>query len=174
MDLNLDWIDERLAIGGRWPIAAVEELAWGERIRAIVDLRIEECDDQALLRRYEIEFLHLPTPDGSAISSEMLDQGVGWVRERLDRGDRVLIHCMAGVGRSPQLALCILVAGGSEPLQALRRIKLARKVISPTPAQLEGYRTWLERYRAEGERRFEIPSLEELGSVAYPAEFYSR
>jgi protein-tyrosine phosphatase len=166
-DLNFDWVNDRLAIGGRWPLDAVDELVRRERIRAIVDLRAEDRDDEALLRRHGIEFLHLPTEDGSAISREMLDEGVGWVCQRLDRGDPVLIHCQAGVGRSALLALCTLVAGGSEPLAALERIKAARPVVSPSPPQLEAFRSWLERYQAQSGRHFEIPSTDVLARAAY-------
>jgi protein-tyrosine phosphatase len=167
MDFSFDWVNDQLAIGGRWPDDAVEELARREGIRAIVDLRAEDRDDEALLRRYGIDFLHLPTLDTAAISTQMLDQGVRWVRERLDRGDRVFIHCQHGVGRSALLALCTLVAGGSEPMAALDRIKAARPVVSPSPAQLEAYRSWLERYRAQSGRHFEIPSANALARVAY-------
>jgi protein-tyrosine phosphatase len=173
-DFNFDWINDQLAIGGRWPVEAVEELVRRERVRAIVDLRIEEQDDEALLRRHGIELLHLPTQDTFAISMDMLDQGVGWVRERLDRGERVLIHCQAGVGRSVLLAMCSLVAGGADPLPALAQIKAARAVVGPSPAQLERYRVWLEHYRARAGRQFEIPSLEALGRVANPPFDYNR
>jgi len=172
--LNFHWVDAQLAVGGSWPIEAVELLARRERIRAIVDLRAEDCDDEGTLRRYGIELLHLPTTDGEAISLAMIDEGVSWVRERLDRGDRLLIHCQAGVGRSALLAMCIQVAGGAEPLEALVRIKAARRVVGPSPAQLEMYRVWVEKYGARVERQLEIPSLEALGRVAYPADDYSR
>ena len=52
----------------------------------------------------------------------MIDEGVQWVRSRLGAGRRVLIHCEHGIGRSALLALCVLVAGGIEPLDAMNRI----------------------------------------------------
>jgi protein-tyrosine phosphatase len=172
-DFNFDWINDQLAVGGSWPSEAIEHLV-RERICAIVDLRVEDCDDEALLQRHGVALLHLPTQDGQAISMDMIDDGVTWVRERLDRGDRVLIHCQAGVGRSALLALCTEVAGGAEPLQALERLKAARPVIAPSPAQLEAYRLWLEQYRARTERQFDIPSLDALGHIAYATLDYNR
>jgi hypothetical protein len=108
-----------------------------------VDLRVEARDDEATLQVHGLEFLHLPTADCCAIAPRMIDDGVEWVRARLDGGTRVLIHCECGVGRSALLALCTLVAGGTEPLDAMNRLKAARPVVSPAPEQLEAFRTWV-------------------------------
>ncbi len=165
--LNFDWIYERLAVGGRFPMEAAEELARREGIGAIVDLRVEARDDEATLRVHGLEFLHLPTEDCCAIAPRMIDDGVEWVRARLDRGTRVLIHCEHGIGRSALLALCTLVSGGTEPLEAMNRLKSARPVVSPTPEQLEAFRLWVERWRQRTGTRVEVPSLDALAWVAY-------
>jgi protein-tyrosine phosphatase len=165
--LNFDWIDERLAVGGSFPMDAAEQLARRERIGAIVDLRVEACDDEATLRVHGLEFLHLPTADCCAIAPRMIDDGVEWVRARLDGGTRVLIHCEHGIGRSALLALCTLVAGGAEPLDAMNRLKAARPVVSPAAEQLEAFRAWVGRRRYPTGARFEVPSFEALAWVAY-------
>jgi len=147
LTFNFDWIDDRLAVGGSFPMEAAEQLARRERIGGIVDLRVEACDDEATLRVHGVEFLHLPTEDCCAIAPQMIDDGVEWVRTRLDAGTRVLIHCEHGIGRSALLGLCILVGGGTEPLDAMNRLKAARPVVSPAPEQLEAFRTWVGRWR---------------------------
>jgi len=171
---NFDWVDERLAVGGRFPMDAAEHLARREGIGAIVDLRVESRDDEATLRRHGLEFLHLPTEDCCAIAPAMIDDGVEWVRARIDGGVRVLIHCEHGVGRSALLALCALVAGGGEPLEALHRLKAARPAVSPTGEQLEAFRAWVSRRRKRTGARLEVPSLETLVSVAYALPRRSR
>src|SRR5215475_14945877 len=160
--LNHDWVDPRLAVGGSFPMDAVEQLAKREGIGAIVDLRVEWCDDEAMLRRHGLEFLHLPTEDCCAIAPRMIDDGVEWVRSRLERGTRVLIHCEHGIGRSALLALCILVAGGAEPLDAMNRLKAARPVASPGAEQIEAFRSWVTGWRKRTGARFEIPSFDAL------------
>jgi protein-tyrosine phosphatase len=165
--LDFDWIDERLAVGGSFPMEAAEQLARREGIRAVVDLRLERCDDEAILRINGLEFLHLPTEDCCAIAPRMIDDGVAWVRSRLDAGSRVLIHCEHGIGRSALLALCTLVAGGVEPLDAMNRLKAGRPVASPAAEQLEAFRSWVTRWKQRTGASWEVPSFDALAWVAY-------
>jgi len=164
---NFDWIDKQLAVGGRFPMEAAEQLARQEGIGGIVDLRVEACDDEAVLRVHGLEFLHLPTQDACAIAPRMIDDGVEWVGARLDAGTRVLIHCENGIGRSPLLALCILVARGIGPLDAMNRLKAGRPVVSPAAEQLEAFRAWVGRWRQRTGARIEVPSFDALAWVAY-------
>jgi predicted protein tyrosine phosphatase len=164
---NFDWIDEWLAVGGSFPMEAVEQLARREGIRAVVDLRIESCDDEAVLRVHGLEFLHLPTEDCCAIAPRMIDDGVAWVRSRLDSGTRVLIHCEHGIGRSALLALCTLVAGGTEPLDAMNRLKVGRPVTSPAAEQIQAFRAWVSRWKQRTNARWQVPSFDALAWVAY-------
>ncbi len=165
--VDLDWITPQLAVGGRYPAEATEHLARALRIRCVVDLRIEDRDDERLLVGHGIEFLHLPTRDGCAVSLEMLDHGVLWVGGWLDAGERVFVHCQAGVGRSALLALCVLVARGAAPLQALTVAKGARRRISPSPEQLQAFRGWLEHRRQRTGEPIEVPSFDDLAWIAY-------
>jgi hypothetical protein len=159
--LDLDWVTPQLAIGGRFPMEAVARMAGELGITRIVDVRSECCDDEELLRRHGVVLLSVPTQDRCAVSQSMLDEGVRWVLAQLDAGHRVHIHCEYGIGRSALLALCVLVARGAEPLEALRTVKGARKKVSPSPEQLDGFRTWVERHGIPA------PALESLFEIAY-------
>jgi protein-tyrosine phosphatase len=97
----------------------------------------------------------------------MIDDGVAWVRSRLDTGTRVLIHCEHGIGRSALLALCTLVAGGAEPLDAMNRLKAGRPVASPGAEQIEAFRSWVGRWKQGSGARWEVPSFDALAWVAY-------
>lgn len=164
--LDLSWVTPQLAVGGGLPPCAAERLARRHGVSHVVDLRVEACDDAAELRRHGLALLHLPTEDGRGVSQQMLDEGVAWVGARLDDGRKVLVHCQHGVGRSPLLALCVLVARGDSPLRALARAKAARWRVSPSPEQLEAYRTWLAR-RARAGAPLAVPRFEELAWIAY-------
>ena len=164
--LNLDWVTPQLAVGGRFPIEAAEHLARQLGIRHVVDLRVEACDDEHLLREHGMTLLHLPTVDLRAVSEPMLDEGVRWVTKHLERGHKVYIHCAHGVGRSALLALCVLVAEGDSPLEALKRAKRARWQVSPSPEQLEAFMSWAATWRDRHGRAWEVPSFRELADIA--------
>jgi predicted protein tyrosine phosphatase len=165
--LNLDWVAPGLAVGGRFPIEAAEYLAVRLGIRHVVDLRVEACDDAHLLSEHGITLLHLPTEDLCAIREPMLEEGVRWVTQQLERGHKVYIHCEQGVGRSATLALCVLVAGGEAPLEALERAKRARWQVSPSPEQLQAFMRWAEAWRARHGLPWSVPDFDELARIAY-------
>ena len=164
---NFDWVDEWLAVGGSFPMEAAEQLARREGIGAVVDLRVERCDDEAVLRVHGVEFLHLPTKDCCAVAPRMLDDGVTWARGHLDAGRRVLIHCEHGIGRSALLGLCTLVAGGVAPLDAMNRLKTARPVAAPGAEQIEAFRSWVLGWKQQIGARWEVPSFDALAWVSY-------
>src|SRR5215831_18692686 len=144
---DVSWVDPSLAIGGRLS-RAIDRYANELGIRRIVDLRIEDKDDEEQLRLYGIELLHLPTDDMCAVAQPMLDDGVTWVNDQIARGERVLVHCEHGVGRSALLLTCVLVSRGDTPREALVRAKRARSRVCPSPDQLEALLTWSSRHRA--------------------------
>lgn len=155
------WLTQELSVSGCFPVEAVAELAAGHSIAAVVDLREEDCDDEQALRLAGITFLHLPTPDLHPASVEELDRGVAFARQHIDRGQRVLIHCTHGVGRSPLLALCVMVDLGMTPLEALAQAKNRRVQVSPSEMQYRGWAAWLERHGHA------VPSYHEFGCIAY-------
>jgi predicted protein tyrosine phosphatase len=158
---DLHWLTDGLAVGGCFPMDRAMQLAEAHGIRAIVDLRSEDRDDQRSLAAAGIDFLHLPTPDLEPATLAMLDAGVAFVREHLDRGEKVLIHCQHGIGRSPLLALCVLVDLGWEPLDALALAKDKRAAVSPSRLQYEGWASWLQRHGKDA------PDYHSFGCIAY-------
>jgi protein-tyrosine phosphatase len=158
---NFHWLTDQLAVGGRFPLERAAELARVHGIRAVVDLRAEECDDEAALRGAGIVLLHLPTPDMEPARPEHLDAGVTFVREHLECGEKVLIHCQHGIGRSALLALCVLVDRGWQPLDALVHAKDQREIVSPSRSQYDGWAAWLR------SRGLNAPDYHTFGCIAY-------
>ena len=158
---NISWLTDEIAVSGCFPVDGVAELVERHRISAVVDLRDEACDDRQALREAGIAFLHLPTPDLHSSQLSMLNQGVSFVREQVDRGVRVLIHCMHGIGRSPLLALCVMVDQGMSPLDALRQAKDRREEVSPSEHQYRGWAEWLQQHGHP------VPSYHEFGCIVY-------
>ena len=159
--MDLSWVTPDLAIGACFAEEAVELLAREHRIRAVVDLRAEACDRELGLDRHGIELLHLPTLDHAAVAPEMLRAGVLFTVRHLDAGERVLLHCQHGIGRSCLLGLCVLVERGLAPLDALELAKTQRPKLSPSPAQYEAWARWLV------EREHPVPSFDAFAAIAY-------
>jgi hypothetical protein len=164
---NLSWITPELAVGGSFPIARAEHLAGTLGIRAVVDLRSEASDDPVALQRHGLAFLHLPTDDLQAVAVPMLETGVGFVVAHLRQGHRVLVHCEHGIGRSATLALCVLVAQGMTPLEAVEVGKSRRAVLSPSPVQFECWAEWLRIRRRDHGAEWEVPDFSDFAAIAY-------
>ena len=158
---DISWLTDHLAVSGCVPMESVAELARTHAVRAVVDLREEDCDDEEVLARAGLDFLHLPTPDLYPANPEMLERGVAFARAHIERDERVLIHCQHGIGRSPLLALCVMVDLGWEPLDALEQAKQKRLCVSPSEAQYRGWAAWLERHGHT------VPDYHSFGCIAY-------
>jgi ADP-ribosyl-[dinitrogen reductase] hydrolase len=78
----------------------------------------------------EFHWLWLPIPDGGipdhAFERRWADEGAE-LHRRLADGERVLIHCRAGLGRTGTIAARLLVESGMTPLQALNAVRAARR-----------------------------------------------
>jgi len=164
---NLNWITSDLAVGGSFRAERAEHLAQAHSVRAVVDLRLEEGDDEVVLKRHGLTFLRLPTPDLCAVSQPMLRDGVAFANRHLDRGERVLIHCEHGIGRSATLALCVLVSRGHEPLAALELAKSRRSLVSPSPVQYEAWAEWLRDRKAAHGGEWDVPGFAAFETIAY-------
>ena len=165
--LNLDWVLPLLAVGGRFPIDTVEHLAGKLGIRHVVDVRVEAGDDARVLSEHGITLLHLPTEDLRALYVDRLDAGVAWVTGHLSQGHKVYIHCEHGVGRSALLALCVLVALGQAPLEALTLMKARRWQVSPSTEQLQAFLAWAETWRQRHAVAWQVPTVDALAAIAH-------
>lgn len=165
--LDLHFVAPGLAVGARFPAEDAPALARDHGIARVVDVRVEERDDERLLETHGIRLLHLPTEDTCAMSLEKIRHGVRFVSEGLEGGESVLIHCQYGIGRSALLALCVLVDRGDAPIEAMLRAKNARRVVSPSPAQLQAFLAFAAEVKAERGAPWAVPTLREVGAIAW-------
>jgi protein-tyrosine phosphatase len=165
--LDLSWITDTLAIGGSFAPNQTDALAREHRIAAVVDVRGEACDDEALLAKHGIELLHLPTIDFEPISPRLLSRGIAFVTAHLAEDRRVLVHCGHGIGRSALLGLCVLVECGHAPLSALMLAKERRAQVSPSRSQYEAWVSWLAGRRADRGDTWSVPTLEQFKAIVH-------
>jgi hypothetical protein len=135
---DLDFITDRLAVGGELRSDRQISALPGLGITAVVDMRSESLDNVAELDRLGIHYLRLPTPDWRPSTLEDLETGSDWVLHELEiAGDsKVLIHCQHGMGRSVILAGAVLLKMGYDWREALGLIKSKRWGAGPLAGQI--------------------------------------
>jgi protein tyrosine phosphatase (PTP) superfamily phosphohydrolase (DUF442 family) len=133
--LNMSWITPQLAVGGRVLPEDLHRLA-AAGVTRVVDTRSERQDNAASMAAIGIELLYLPAPDTFPLSVEQLSKGAAWVNQQLSQGQRVLIHCEHGVGRSVLLTAAALVASGRSAHQAMELIQAKRWQAAPNHRQM--------------------------------------
>lgn len=93
-----------------------------------------------------LQSLHAPLPDGGTPeTAEAMEALVQKILAWLDQGERVFLHCWAGLGRTGTVATACLIAAGHPFQEAMRRVRAARPGTVETSAQerfLETYARW--------------------------------
>lgn len=163
---DLNFLVPGLALGARPPPESFAHLhAFG--FRRVVDLRSEEQDDPHLLAAHGLSLLALPTDDLCPVAIADLWRGVTWVNEGLERGERVLVHCQHGIGRSALLSCCVLVSRGMTPSRALQIARRARPRVSPSPEQLHALLDWTAAWHTSRGQVSPACTWDELADIAY-------
>lgn len=90
--------------------------------------------------RAGLHWLHLPICD---ISIPDVEFERAWMtagqqlHQRLGRGERIVVHCRAGLGRTGLIAARLLVEAGATPDEAIRIVRAARPGTIETDEQLD-------------------------------------
>jgi protein-tyrosine phosphatase len=130
LGMDLTWVTGRIAVGGG--IWNAENMAAVMRagVTHIIDMQLE-FDDTELAKPFEIEVLWNPIDDDfQPKRAEVFERGVGFAGRALDGdGQRLLVHCAAGVHRAPMMALAILGTMGWKLQDAMDLIEARRPVV---------------------------------------------
>ena len=145
-----DWLPEDVAGWKRVGLNTVVSLL-GVDEEADLELSDESAEcDRAGLQFNAAHVLDRGVPDDALAFSEL----AGELAAKVSAGESVGIHCRIGVGRSPLLAIAVLITLGLPAADAVRLASTARgRPVPETPEQLE----WIS--------RFKIPAVAALGSV---------
>jgi protein-tyrosine phosphatase len=142
--MDMTWITERIAVGGG--IWTSEHMADVQRagVTHILDMQIE-FDDTPLAAPFGIRVLWNPIDDDfQPKPPEVFERGVGFARAALDEdGNKLFIHCAAGIHRAPMMTLAILCSMGWQIDKALETIEDRRPVVDFAPVYVDSVRRYL-------------------------------
>jgi protein-tyrosine phosphatase len=112
--MDMTWITDRIAVGGGiWTADKMTEVA-RRGITHIIDMQVE-FDDTALAEPHGIQVLWNPIDDDfQPKPPQVFQRGVDFALEALDggNGNKLYIHCAAGVHRAPMMTLALLCVLG--------------------------------------------------------------
>lgn len=142
---------------------------WLTRRGITADLNLRSEFDDAAHGIAPDAYLWLPVPDDHAPTLCQFNTGVTFMRQIIEQGGKVYVHCASGVGRAPTMAAAYLISTGMTVEDALRLIRRVRPFIKLTPPQLAA----LEEFAAQVQRHKESAgtaiSLEWARPPARPA-----
>jgi protein-tyrosine phosphatase len=129
--MDMTWVTDRIAVGGGiWTTDKMEQVA-RSGITHIIDMQVE-FDDTPLAQPHGIRVLWNPTDDDFQLKSpDMFRRGVEFALDALHggNGNRLFIHCAAGVHRAPMMTLAILRVFGHPLPEAMEMIEDRRPVV---------------------------------------------
>jgi len=100
-------IDDYVYLGAlptRWHAGSLRRL----EVKAVVNMCDEDVGPVDLYKQLGIEQLWLPTIDHLEPSIDSVRSAVKFIEEHVASKQKVLIHCMVGIGRSAAVAICWL------------------------------------------------------------------
>lgn len=116
-------------------------------ITAVLNMRESHHDDVAK-GIGGLTHLHLPTRDNTPPTLEALEEAAKFIRQQLDTGGQVYVHCGVGVGRAPCAAAAYLISNGMSAREAVKQMRGVRPFIHLTPGQFRQLELFEQMQRA--------------------------
>jgi protein-tyrosine phosphatase len=149
--MDMTWVTERIAVGGGiWTGDKMAEVA-RTGVTHIIDMQVE-FDDTPLAAPHNIRVLWNPTDDDfQPKDAEVFQRGVEFALRALDgnaNGNRLYVHCAAGVHRAPMMTLAILRALGHPLPEAMELIESRRPVVDFAAVYVRSVESFIRAYEA--------------------------
>ena len=129
---NFSWLIENKLAGSAIPTSN-DEVQWAveQGIRSIVTVREEPLDD---IWVKNVNYLHVLSNDMGVPEFNDLVFAVDFIHRRITNNEPVMVHCLAGLGRTGTLLACYLVK-----YQNLSADDAIQKVRKERPGSIQSY-----------------------------------
>jgi len=147
------WYDEitkEVWLGGAPTYKRDYQYLLTQGIRAVVDIRDERSDDLALYADQGINHIKLRVPDMHMPGMDILTEGVDFMKEQIDQGRVVYVHCAKGRGRSAALVAAYLMKHHEMSYEkAKQMLEVKRPLVKLQARHEEGLKAWVatERFK---------------------------
>jgi predicted protein tyrosine phosphatase len=136
-------ISETLWLGGAPTYQRDYQFLLDHDIDAVLDMRAERTGDIPLYDQNGINHTKLAVLDVTVPPPEVLDQGVAWIKQQVDQGRSVLVHCAKGRGRSATvLAAYLMQEHGLTASEAAALLQAKRPLTKLEDRHLKALQNW--------------------------------
>lgn len=99
----------------------------------------------------KLKYHREPFWDGHTIPETMFWSSLLWLREMYDSGETILLHCVAGISRSPTIAASFLTYHLDWDFnRALRHLSQVRPIVNPATAVVVSAKSYLKVWPYDG------------------------
>ena len=129
---NFSWIIENKLAGSAIP-TSIDEVKWviDQGVKSIVTIR-EETLDESWIK--DVNYLHILSNDMSVPEFDDLIYAVDFIHRRITNNEPVLVHCLAGMGRTGVILACYLIK-----YQKMSASEATEKIREERPGSIQSY-----------------------------------
>ncbi|MEM0998610.1 MAG: tyrosine protein phosphatase [Bacteroidota bacterium] len=137
-----DWLEDEMLVLRQMGVSTLLSLlTYPERVELQLDRQWHWCE------KYHINYLNYRIPD-CEVPERFYDYHyhVLWLDRALKAGNKTVVHCRMGIGRTSMLVAGVMLLNGADPDTVFDRISAARTLSVPDTAE---QRAWVLRHAGQ-------------------------
>ena len=129
---NFSWLIENKLAGSAIP-TSIDEVQWAieQGVKSIVTIREDPLDDDWVK---DVNYLHVSSNDMGVPEFADLTFAVDFIHRRITNSEPVMVHCLAGMGRTGTILACYLIK-----YQKMSANEATEKIREERPGSIQSY-----------------------------------